>query len=103
MKPETKALRGVLAGIGVKAAQVRTDRPLHGTTATIFEPDDIETVSERAGDLVSAGYGVVVRRYEDGCPLLALVTTDSRRAGVTETTVPGSHRCTKPVPAGGVS
>ena len=102
MKADTKRLRGVLAGIGVKAVQVRTDRMLGGTTATIFDPDGIETVSERAGDLVATGYGVVVSRFADGCPSMALVTTDPRRAGVRETTV-GRCWCAAPAPFGGAA
>lgn len=86
MKPETKRLRAALRGIGVRPVQVRTDRMLGGTTATIFDQDDIATITDHTPALVAAGYGVVIHRHEDGTPYLALVTTDPRRIGVTDVT-----------------
>ncbi len=86
MKPATKKLREVLRGMGVQPRQVRTDPPLGGTTATIFDEDSIASVVDHIPSLVEAGYGVVIRRFEDGTPHHALVTTDPRRAGVSDIT-----------------
>lgn len=82
MKPETKRLRDALSGIGVQPVQVRTDRMLGGTTATIFDEDDITVVVDHSAALVADGYGVLIRRDEHTVPYLAVVTTDPRRAGV---------------------
>lgn len=81
--PETKQLRAVLRAIGVKPVQVRTDKRLHGTTATIFDADDIATLTAHAHGLGAAGYAVIVHLDEHRAPYLALVTNNPRRTGAT--------------------
>lgn len=77
--PETRQLRAVLKGIGVRPVQVRTDRVLHGTTATVFDEDDIAALAAHAHALSAAGYAVIVHLDEHRAPYTALVTTDPRR------------------------
>lgn len=77
--PETKQLRAVLRAIGVKPVQVRTDKRLHGTTATIFDADDIAALTAHAHQLAAAGYAVTVDLDAHREPVLARVTTDPRR------------------------
>ena len=79
----TKRLRAALREIGVKPVQVRTDRVLHGTTATGFDADDIATLAAHAPGRGAAGYAEIVHLDEHGTAYLALVTTDPRRtAGI---------------------
>jgi hypothetical protein len=81
--PETKRLRAALKRIGVKPVQVRTDRVLHGTTATVFCEEDIAALTAHAHGLGAAGYAVIVHLDENHAPFTALVTTDPRRtAGI---------------------
>lgn len=77
--PETRKLRAALSAIGVRPVQVRTDRRLHGTTATIFDADDIATLAAHAHRLAADGYAVIVHLDQQRDPFLALVTTDPRR------------------------
>lgn len=77
--PETRQLRAVLRGMGVKPVQVRTDKALFGTSATVFDEDDIATLAAHAHELGAAGYAVIVHLDEHRAPYTALVTTDPRR------------------------
>lgn len=78
--PETRKLRAALRAIGVRPEQVRTDRVLHGTTATVLDEDEIATLVAHARELGASGYSVVVHLDDRRAPVVALVTTDPRRA-----------------------
>lgn len=81
MKPQTAAMKEMLAGMGLRGVRVRTDRTLQWTSATLLEPAQIAVIDERAEALAAEGYGVEVHRLPSGGYSHAVVTTDRRRAG----------------------
>lgn len=97
MKPETKALKQLLADLGISRGENTVNTgPNLGPVAILTTDQARRTSVERAGEITAAGYAVLLHVYRCGCPA-SVWLCQSSSPELKRTVRDWTHECPKGV------